>query len=82
MRVIFSLAPPSNAKYGPGIRNSKMLVTPFMLIQTFIKRMLVDWPKCGSDPQDEGHLACLCRTEMIYKQVTTKIPMVLNIVVV
>jgi len=31
MRVIFSLAPPSNAKY--------------------------DWPKCGSDPRDEGHLA-------------------------
>jgi len=21
--------------------------------------MLVDWPKCGSDPQDEGHMASL-----------------------
>jgi len=30
-----------------------------MLIQSFSKRMLVDWPNCGSDPQDEGHLACL-----------------------
>jgi len=37
-----------------------MLVTPLVLIQIFSKRMLVDWPKCGSDPQDEGHLACLC----------------------
>ena len=36
-----------------------MLVTPLVLIQIFIKRMLVDWPKCGSDPRDEGHLACL-----------------------
>ena len=36
-----------------------MLVTPLVLIQIFSKRMLVDWPKCGSDPQDEGHLACL-----------------------
>ena len=40
-------------------QNSKMLVTPLVLIQTFSKRMLVDWPKCGSDPRDEGHLACL-----------------------
>ena len=36
-----------------------MLVTPLVLIQIFSKRMLVDWPKCGSDPRDEGHLACL-----------------------
>jgi len=36
-----------------------MLVTPLVLIHIFSKRMLVDWPKCGSDPQDEGHLACL-----------------------
>jgi len=35
-----------------------MLVTPLVLIQIFSKRMLIDWPKCGSDPQDEGHLAC------------------------
>ena len=21
--------------------------------------MWVGWPKCGSDPRDEGHLACL-----------------------
>jgi len=42
-----------------GNKKFKMLVTPFMLIQIFSKRMLVDWPKCGSDPQDEGHLACL-----------------------
>ena len=42
-----------------GIRNSKMLVTPLVLIQIFRKRMLVDWPKCRSDPRDEGHLACL-----------------------
>ena len=39
-----------------------MLVTPLVLIQIFSKRMLVDWPKCGSDPQDEGHLACLSCT--------------------
>jgi len=38
-----------------------MLVTPLVLIQNFSKRMLmlVDWPKCGSNPRDEGHLACL-----------------------
>jgi len=36
-----------------------MLVTPLVLIQIFSKRMLVDWPKYGSDPQDEDHLACL-----------------------
>jgi len=36
-----------------------MLVTPLVLIQIFGQRMLVDWPKCGSDPQGEGHLACL-----------------------
>jgi len=36
-----------------------MLVTPLVLIQIFSKRMLVDWPKCWSVPQDEGHLACL-----------------------
>ena len=24
-----------------------------------IKRMRVGWLKCGSDPRDEGHLACL-----------------------
>jgi len=36
-----------------------MLVTPLVLIQIFSKRMLVDWSKCGSDPRDEGHLACL-----------------------
>jgi len=36
-----------------------MLVTPLVLIQIFSKRMLVDWRKCGSDPRDEGHLACL-----------------------
>ena len=36
-----------------------MLVTPLVLIQIFSKIMLVDWPKCGSDPRDEGHLARL-----------------------
>jgi len=36
-----------------------MMVSPSVLIQIFSKRMLVDWPKCGSDPPDEGHLACL-----------------------
>jgi len=36
-----------------------MLVTPLVLIQIFSKRMLVDWPKCGSDPRAKGHLACL-----------------------
>jgi len=36
-----------------------MLVTPLVLIQIFSKRMLVGWPKCWSDPRDEGHLACL-----------------------
>jgi len=36
-----------------------MLVPPLVLIQIFSKRMLVDWPKCGSDHRDEGHLACL-----------------------
>jgi len=36
-----------------------MLVTPLVLIQIFSKKMLVDWPKCRSDPWDEGHLACL-----------------------
>jgi len=36
-----------------------MLVTPLVLIQIFSKRMQVDRPKCGSDPRDEGHLACL-----------------------
>ena len=58
MRGIFSLALPCNARYG-GIRNFKMLVTPLVLIQILSMRMLVDWPKCGSDPRDEGHLACL-----------------------
>ena len=28
-----------------GNRNSKMLVNPLVLIQTFSKRILVDWPK-------------------------------------
>ena len=46
-----------------------MLVTPLVLIQIFSKRMLVDWPKCGSDPQDEGHLACL-RSQTICMSVT------------
>jgi len=36
-----------------------MRVTPLVLIQIFSNRMLADWPKCGSDPRDEGHLACL-----------------------
>ena len=36
-----------------------MLVTPLVVIQIFSKRMLVDWPKCWSDPRYEGHLACL-----------------------
>jgi len=36
-----------------------MLVTPLVLIQIFSKRMLVDWPKCGSHSWDGGHLACL-----------------------
>jgi len=36
-----------------------MLITPLVLIKIFSQRMLVDWPKCGSDPQDEGHLAHL-----------------------
>jgi len=40
-------------------KKSKMLVTPLMLIQIFSKRMLVDWPKCGSDPRDGGHLAAV-----------------------
>jgi len=40
-----------------------MLVIPLVLIQIFSKRMLVDWPKCGSDPRDEGHLACLHSTQ-------------------
>jgi len=39
-----------------------MLVTPLVLIQIFSKRMLVDWPKCGSDPPNKGHLACLPTT--------------------
>ena len=30
-----------------------------VLIQILSKRMRVGGPKCGSDPQDEGHLACL-----------------------
>ena len=33
-----------------------MLVTPLVLIEIFSKRMLVDWSKCRSDPQDEGAL--------------------------
>ena len=41
-----------------------MLVTPLVLIQIFSQRMLVDWPKCGSDPQDEGHLACLVKQQV------------------
>ena len=36
-----------------------MWVTPLELIQILSRRMRVGWPKCGSDPQDEGHLACL-----------------------
>ena len=36
-----------------------MWVTPLELIQTLSRRMRVGWPKCGSDPRDEGHLACL-----------------------
>ena len=60
MRVIFSLAPPSNTKY----REWEILkcgsVTPLELINTnFGRRMRVGWPKCGSDPRDEGHLVCL-----------------------
>ena len=48
-----------------------MLVTPLVLIQIFSKRMLVDWPKCGSalemrvtwhvwstPGQEEGRGAC------------------------
>ena len=42
-----------------------MLVTPLVLIQIFSKRMLADWPKCGSDPRDEGHLACLTKYRMV-----------------
>jgi len=47
-----------------------MLVTPLALIQIFIKRMLVDWPKCGSDPRDEGHLACLRISLLEYSNIT------------
>ena len=36
-----------------------MLVTLLVLIQIFSKRMRVGWPKCRSDPRNEGHLACL-----------------------
>ena len=36
-----------------------MWVTPLELIQILSRRMRVGWPKCGSDPRDEGHLACL-----------------------
>ena len=36
-----------------------MWVTPLELIQILSRRMWVGWPKCGSDPRDEGHLACL-----------------------
>jgi len=36
-----------------------MLVTSLVLIQIFSKRMLVDRPKCGFNPRDEGHLVCL-----------------------
>ena len=36
-----------------------MRVTSLVLIQILSKRMWVDWPKCRSDPPDEGHLACL-----------------------
>ena len=45
-----------------------MLVTPLVLIQIFSKKMLVDWPKCGSDPRDEGHLACLT-TSLVYDHI-------------
>jgi len=47
-----------------GNKNSTMLATPLVLTQTFSKRMLVDWPKCGSDPRDEGHLACLVKQQV------------------
>ena len=39
-----------------------MWVTPLVLIQIFSKRMWVGWPKCGSDPRDEGHFACLVQS--------------------
>jgi len=42
-----------------------MLVTPLVLIQVFSKRMLTDWPKCGSDPRDEvSWHVCYCRCYM------------------
>ena len=36
-----------------------MQVTPLVLIQVLSKRTRVGRLKYGSDPQDEGHLACL-----------------------
>ena len=39
-----------------------MRIIPLMLMQNLIKRMWVGCPKCGSDPWDEGHLACLIKT--------------------
>ena len=36
-----------------------MRVTPLVLIQILSKRTWVGRLKCGSDPRDEGQLACL-----------------------